>query len=361
MKLIKTISGVGVLLLIATLTTGRASAQAEYTPALSATANGNVVTISWSAIAGAEGYELVAGYGPGGSDLSIGIPAAAGTHHVISAPTGTYFLRVRAGAGALRGPFSNEARLDVNTGPPVPCGTPAVPEVATSVAGPTVTVSWPLVPGATVYQVQFSRFPGGTELALNSTTNVLNQYIPLLGIFYVRVVAASPCGQSVSADLNFAITSLAGSGPRTPDPLPGQLLPRPTYGAAIVDDIARRYGGDLAASANNHNFLFRVVQALRQRDSRWGLNNKRGFQGLSDDIVAYNPTAGPDNGAQQIYIWDVISGHGGPNPGPNWLDVTDDTWAAGQSGNPGCGGYAFCARWWLDPYLAAGFPADPRQ
>jgi hypothetical protein len=39
-------------------------------------------------------------------------------------------------------------------------------------------------------------------------------------------------------------------------------------------------------------------------------------------------------------------------------DVTDVTWE--QRGNPICG-TTFCARWTIDRYLAAGFPADERH
>jgi hypothetical protein len=363
MKLIRTISLVAVVASVAMLTTSRALAQAEYTPSLSVTANGNVVTISWSAIAQAEGYELIAGFAPGGSDVGITVPASAGTYHVISAPSGTYFLRVRAGAGALRGPFSNEVRVDVNTAPPVPCGTPDVPQISTVVQGPNVTVSWPLVPGATAYQLQFSRTPGATELVVNTTTNARIQYVPAVGTFYVRVVAGTPCGQSVSAEQAFTIDNLNGSGPRTPDPPPGVMLPLPDYGYAIAQVVAAQYRGDLENACRSRTFLFRLVQALRQLDSRWGLNYKRGHHELSHDIITYNGTDEPDNGADHIYLVDVISGVEDCGRAEdklrwNWHETTTLTWAAAGSG--ACGTF-WCAKWTIDPYLNAGFPADPRQ
>jgi hypothetical protein len=141
------------------------------------------------------------------------------------------------------------------------------------------------------------------------------------------------------------------------------LLPRPSYLAGVVEAMARAYPGDLFNSCREHGgnntFMFRVAAELRRRDSRWGLNYKRGWAGdLSQDIVAYNPTDGPDNTASRIYLFDIISGHCGDRPGPNWADVTDVTWA--QRGQPQCGS-EWCARWTIDPLIRAGFPADPRE
>jgi hypothetical protein len=154
-----------------------------------------------------------------------------------------------------------------------------------------------------------------------------------------------------------------GSGPREPNPAPGQLLPPPNYLPQVVEAMARAYPGDLFNSCREHGgnnvFMFRVLAELRKRSSRWGLNYKRGWAGdLSQDIITYNPTDRPDEGESRIYLYDIIGGHCGDRPGPNWADVTDATWS--QRGNPACGS-EWCARWTIEPYLRAGFPADPRQ
>jgi hypothetical protein len=90
--------------------------------------------------------------------------------------------------------------------------------------------------------------------------------------------------------------------------------------------------------------LYRVVQALRQHDSRWGLNWKRGNVGdLSHDVVTYNFSADPDEGTTNVYILDVIVGHCGSNPQAAWIDQTEPTRQAGTIG-----------RWTLQPYIQAG-------
>ena len=87
----------------------------------------------------------------------------------------------------------------------------------------------------------------------------------------------------------------------------------------MAQEIARAYPGDLRNSCveqgGNNTWLFRLVQRLRQEDSRWGLNWKRGRIGdLSQDIVTYNWGSEADEGTRQIYVLDVIGGHCGGNP-----------------------------------------------
>ena len=97
-----------------------------------------------------------------------------------------------------------------------------------------------------------------------------------------------------------------------------------------------------------------MVRRARAIDNRFGLNWKRGNYGdMSQDILTYNGSDQSDEGARSpaIYIVDVIGGHCGPSPGPNWEDVTQLTAERGSIGI-----------WTLIPYLDAGMPLDiPQQ
>jgi hypothetical protein len=339
MKLTKTTGLVAVALLA--LCAREAAAQA---PALTSTVNGSSVRLDWTAVAGATSYELdVTG--------SLVVTAQIPTLFVqVNAPAGTYNVRVRGRNGATAGPYSNTVTVTVGGAPaPGPCQ-PTAPSATASVNGGVVTVNWGAVPGATGYVVQFSRFSGGTELSQATAQNAYVQFVGMVGTFYARVVAVTPCGNAVSTEVAFTIDSLVGNLPRTPDPAPGTILPPPTYLQSVVTAMAQQYPGELrnscAETGGNNVWMFRVVNALRQRDSRWGMNQKRGNQGLSQDIGAYNGTALPDAQAQQVYLFDIISGHCGGNPGPNWTDVTAGTWSAGQAGTPGCAN-AWCALWFI--------------
>ena len=76
-----------------------------------------------------------------------------------------------------------------------------------------------------------------------------------------------------------------------------------------------------------------VVDTLRQHDTRWGYNWKRGRVGdPSKDAIAYHWSGGADEGSTQVYIIDVISGHCGSSPGATWGDVTAKTYDNGGIG-----------------------------
>jgi hypothetical protein len=336
---------------------------------LTATVNGNVVTITWTTVPGATAYNIVAGLSAGSADIaSVNLPPAI-TTITVAAPAGTYYVRVRALFGGTPGGFSNEVVIVVGgSGPgpgPGPCPPPSPPTITTQAAGLSVIVTWSSVPGATSYAVQYSRYSGGTELVVNvpGAQTSHSQYVGMTGTFYVRVVVVTPCGSATSNEASFTIDNTS-PGPRTPDPPPGQLLPRPSYGQDVVIDIANRFRGDLLNSCVEHGgnnvFMFRVLQALRVRDTRWGLNWKRGYPGdLSQDIITYNPTSLPDTSASQIYLWDMIAGHCGSNPSWNWTDVTAPTWPYpdGTNTNPSLCNRAVthCALWTIEPYQRFGF------
>lgn len=125
-------------------------------------------------------------------------------------------------------------------------------------------------------------------------------------------------------------------GSRTPDPAPGQRLPLPNM-SSVVDEVARQYPGALRNSCQSHGgsweFMDRLVDRLRQFDTRWGYNGKRGNSGdPSHDVVAYNFGPGRDEGTTNVYIIDVIVGHCGNNPGGAWIDQTQATANSGTIG-----------------------------
>jgi hypothetical protein len=119
-----------------------------------------------------------------------------------------------------------------------------------------------------------------------------------------------------------------GGGARTPDPPPGQALPLPGYGEAVVFEVARQFPGALRNSCQeaggSWEFMDRVVDALRQYDTRWGYNWKRAHVGdPSLDAINYHFGRGASEGSRDVYTIDIIIGHCGPNPGPAWINLTD--------------------------------------
>ena len=344
---------------------------AQTVPTLAATVGaptgfGALVTLHWTALPLAQGYTLEAGVQPGVPLLSYDVPASI-TQVSLFAPNGTYYVRIRGFAGGITGPYSDVQTVVV--GGPLTCPPLVAPAVAAAGApGLSVNVNWAPVAGAIGYRVEYSRFDGVTELSesVGPAVNAVTKYAGIWGNFFVRVVAGNACNE-VAASPYVPFEIVYTPGPRTPDPEPGQLIPRASlsYLRGTVELVASAYPHVLADSCGSraHNFLNLLVRELRKRDSRWGLNIKRGNQGLSHDVVAYNPTNRPDEGESQIYLYDVIASHdtncdGSGRPAPNWADGTDATWAAGARGE--CSNF-YCARWTLDSYIKAGYPPDPRQ
>lgn len=361
MKLIQKIGLVAVAVSILALSARQAEAQPPYTPTLTVTVNGNIVSIQWTPVNEAQGYTVQAGYAPGSPLISVNVPAGTTGGVINPAPNGVYYLRVRAYAGPYPGPWSNEVEAVVpNGGGGGPCtDPPPAPNVVAQVNGPVVNIGWNAIPGAIGYQVQYSRTPGTTELAQNVGAGGVShqQYIPMLGTFFARVVVANACGMATSSEVAFTITDLSGNGPRTPNPPPGQMLPLPGYGEAVSLQVAQANPGDLHNACGSRTYLYKLVRELRKYDTRWGLNYKRGWHELSSDIVTYNGTDEPDNGADHIYLVDVVSAIcEGNRWNWDWQNTTSKTWAA--AGSSECGTH-WCAKWTLDPYLAAGYPLFP--
>jgi hypothetical protein len=128
---------------------------------------------------------------------------------------------------------------------------------------------------------------------------------------------------------------------RTPDPPPGQRLPVPDR-SSVVHQIASQFPGALRNSCQEHGgtweFMDRVVDALRQEDTRWGYNCKRGNCGdPSLDVVAYHHTAGPTVTGVQVRTVDIIGGHCGSSPGVSWI--------VHPEGGPGTNGFTSRGRW----------------
>ena len=320
---------------------------------LQASLSGQSVNLSWGAGTGGgapQAVVLEAGTFPGGANLGA-IPLSLSTQ--VSIPgvaPGTYFVRVYAANASGRSNPSNDVRIDMPVGGA--CTAPVASSLSVSVSGSTVSFAWAPVPGAAGYRLEVASGPSGPVLVSQNfgggTTAASFPGAPA-GTFYARVVAGTSCGaMSASAVTTFSVAGTpTGGGPRTPDPPAGQRLPLPNM-TAVVEAVARAYPGDLRNSCRelggNNVWLYRVVEALRRYDTRWGLNWKRGNAGdMSQDVVDYNFAAGPHEGTTNVYIVDVIGGHCGGNPTPTWIDNTEATRRGGTIG-----------RWTLQPYLAAG-------
>jgi hypothetical protein len=141
----------------------------------------------------------------------------------------------------------------------------------------------------------------------------------------------TPKNVTVAAPVTGGTTTTPGF--RTPDPPAGQRLPRPNH-QGVVNSIAAANPAALRNSCQPEGgswfFMDTVVDTLRNIDSRYGYNCKRGnCNDPSLDVISYHWGAGPDEKSTQVYCTDLIAGHCGSNPGLIWNDVTQITLDSG--------------------------------
>jgi hypothetical protein len=347
-----------VVLLALTFTATPAAAQVPGPPtSLTGSFVNNILSLQWTGPGGPVTHFLVeVGSGPGLADLgtfNVGLLTSVG---IPNPPAGSFWFRVRAANGAQVGPPSNEisGTIQGGQGAPGPCAVPGAPtNLTATVVDSTLTLNWnaPATGGPVVSYVVIARIPGQPDISLpvGAATTVSQGGLPA-GTAQIVVRALNACGAGpLSNQVDVTIGGGAPApnpnpgpapgpgGPREADPPPGTRLPVPSYLRNVVEQVAAAFPGDLRNSCvehgGNNTWLFRLVQALRQISTRWGLNWKRGNRGdMSQDVVDFHHGPGPDEDSTEVYIFDVISGHCGANPGPNWADVTQATRDAGTIG-----------------------------
>jgi hypothetical protein len=150
--------------------------------------------LSWNAAVGATAYLVEAGSAPGAADVGRQAIGNA-TAFRVTAPPGTYFVRVRGVNACGEGGASNEVTVTLSA----PLGLPGAPaNVQARVAGRSVVVTWtPPVTGApaTGYLLEAGTVPGASDLGVvpvTGTTLVVPEVGP--GVYYLRVRATGEAG-----------------------------------------------------------------------------------------------------------------------------------------------------------------------
>jgi hypothetical protein len=177
-----------------------------------ASVTGNSVSVSWSAVPGAVSYRVEAA-------VAIGPPQAAYevgpiTSFTLSAPPGTYYLRVLARAVSGLSAPSNVITIVVGANPPA-----APQNFAASVTGNTVTLSVQLPPGPLAGLILAAGpTPGARDLQvpLPVGTQATSPGVPD-GVYYARLHAVNAAGIGpASNEVQIVVGGVGCTPPGTP-------------------------------------------------------------------------------------------------------------------------------------------------
>jgi fibronectin type 3 domain-containing protein len=194
---------------------------------LTATPGNAVVTLSWSASAGATAYNVKRATTNGGPYAQLAAPTAS-TYTDSSAINGvTYYYVVSALTAA--GESANSAQVSAT--PSAASGPPAAPASLTATAGnAVVTLAWSTSAGATAYNVKRATISGGpyTQLAAPTSNGYTDSAVANGTTYYYVVSAVNSSGESANSAQVSATPSAPIVAPATPTNLTA------TAGNAVV-------------------------------------------------------------------------------------------------------------------------------
>ena len=173
--------------------------------ALLATVQNTLVTLQWTENPLGPvitSYQIQAGTATGVTDIGVIPLAAAARTFSVSAPPGTYFVRLVAANASGAGAPSNEAMLTPGAGV---CTIPAVPTglQASSAAG-VINVRWNAPSAGAIplnFVVQAGSVSGGADrgtFTFPASVTAVGGAVPP-GPYFIRVAAANACGTSAAS------------------------------------------------------------------------------------------------------------------------------------------------------------------
>jgi hypothetical protein len=195
--------------------------------------NGIHLTVDWSAVAGAEWYQVFviqpAPAGPGGGALAVAAREVIGLTTTLDVPVGAANVIVAACTGNGCGPYSASAAVNpASLNPSVPnLGTPLA---GSTVAGPTVLFTWNRIPGDdgsnTTYRLyvqDLSRQAPAFDVM--TTQNYHAAYLKSEGTRYDAIVIANPGpNQVMGPATGFVVAGASATAPSMVQPTHNSTL-----------------------------------------------------------------------------------------------------------------------------------------
>jgi len=180
----------------------KVSAPAIPTGLIKTTATSTSITISWSSVSSATGYNIYR------SNSSTGTFTQAGTSDTTSytntglSPHTTYYYKVEAYNGGGKG--SQSAYVQAATAPGIPTGLTKTAATSTS-----ITISWSAVDGATGYNIYRSTTSTGfTQVGTSSTTSFESTGLLAGTTYYFTVAAYNSNGTGTQSASTFSVMTM---------------------------------------------------------------------------------------------------------------------------------------------------------
>lgn len=308
---------------------GDAWAQANTPRNLTSTVFGYRVTLRWQAPLGGPqptGYLVEAGPAPGATAVSV--PLGNTLFFGVTAPNGTYYVRVRALFGATPGPASNEIQVFVGVPPPL------APVLTASVTQLTVRFAWTQPAGGSGvagWQLQAGSVPGASDIAVLPLRSSVRSYTVSApaGTYYVRLVALNASGASPPSNEVTVVTGLGVCDrPLTPtglNAIAGQGVVRLRWDSWTGPlpsgyrlSAGRNAGtSDVGVFTLPRNTSFTTVAPQGRYFVRLAAYNACGISAFSDEI---DFTVLPPGGATLVGTWNgTVSNYVKPYP---WTPIT---------------------------------------
>ena len=190
---------------------------------LTATPGNAVVTLAWTASAGATGYNVKRATTSGGPYTQLAAPTSTG-YTDSSVTNGTTYYYVVSATNSI-GESANSAQVSAT--PSATGGvSPAAPTNLAATAGnAVVTLTWTASTGATGYNVKRATVSGGpyTQLATSNSAGYTDSSVTNGTTYYYVVSATNSIGESA----NSAQASATPTAPSAPPPAPTNLTATP--------------------------------------------------------------------------------------------------------------------------------------
>lgn len=173
------------------------------------TLSGNNLTISWDAVTGAAGYNLLIGFAPGRylpGAFDMGNTTRIGPIDV-SGGSGTFYLAVQAYSGSIEGSNSNEIVINIGSA----SGLPAPENFRYTINGNILTLQWDFVPGASGYNLFAGLQSGNYIIGPFDVGNSLSLPLDISGVTGTYYLAAEAYNSSQRSGYSGEIAVKLGS------------------------------------------------------------------------------------------------------------------------------------------------------